>query len=138
MIETKDDIIRKKNDAFKQKNNEEFTDRVVLIFDPLSLIAKETSRLTASTQARVFKEQCRHHDRLMHKSSNQNFHGLAEYLDSFCCKDEDKPKKIVKQILEDTYNYRKEELLLKSLLNQIKKFGGVGGPASQKFMDDFP
>lgn len=32
----------------------------------------------------------------MHKSANINIHGIAEYLDSFKYKDEEKPKKILK------------------------------------------
>jgi hypothetical protein len=48
----------------------------------------------------------------MAKSSNQNIHGLPEYLDSLRVKDLGKYKEMAKKILKGRYNWKKDEEFL--------------------------
>ena len=79
------------------------------IFDPLSLLSKETSRLTASRQGRVYDIQVAHTARLMQKSSNRQINGLPDYLDSLRYRDEGKPKRVAAQIRDNTFDYKGEQ-----------------------------
>jgi len=44
----------------------------------------------------------------MQKASNSLVNGLPDYLDSLRFKDEDKAQRIARQILDNSYNYKKE------------------------------
>ena len=122
----------------KLKEQEQFEDRVVQIFDPLSLLSKETSRLTASRQGRVYDIQVAHTARLMEKSSNRQINGLPDYLDSLRYRDEGKPKRVAAQIRDNTFDYKGEQQRLKKLVESVQKFGRVGGPLSRDLMDRYP
>ena len=85
----------------QEKLNEydKFEDRVIQVFDPLSLLSKETSRVTPSRQARIYDMQIQHNMRLMKKQSNNSVRGLPDYLTTFEYKDAAQVKKVAQDIL---------------------------------------
>ena len=71
---------------------EAFTEKVHHVFDPLSFIAKETSKLSEEKKTSVYNIQTEYWRRLMDKDSNNIVYGLPEYLDKFKEIDENLPK----------------------------------------------
>ena len=58
-------VLAQKHLQEKLKEDDQFEEKIVQIFDPFSLIAKETSRLTDQMQNRVYNLQTKHTQRLM-------------------------------------------------------------------------
>jgi len=90
----KDIIERLKWEAEKAKMDDKFIEKVHQVFDPLSDIAKFTTRLPKDKIGRVYNIQTGYRDRLMFKHANNEIHGLADYLDNFKYVDENLPKKL--------------------------------------------
>lgn len=90
---------------------EEFV-KDVLTEDDLE-IGKEAKRVVNSRQGRVYDLQIDHTQRLLHKSSNRNIHGLPSYLDSFKPKQEEDLGALAKSILNNSYDFGEENDRLK-------------------------
>ena len=86
----------KKWDAKRQQENDLFVQRVHQVFDPLSFISKETTKLPEEKKDRVQKIQTDYRDRLLEKHTNNNVYGAPDYLQRFKARDEGLPKKLAK------------------------------------------
>ena len=64
--------------------------------------------------------QVAHNSRLMEKHSNNTINGIPDFLDSFNPKDENKVGHLVRKILENKYNYKKDKKLLDSMAMAFK------------------
>lgn len=91
---TKDIVERLKWEAEKAKAHDKLVEKIHQVFDPLSFIAKETSRLSKEKIASVYNIQTAYRHRLMFKHANNEIYGLADYLDNFKYRDENLPKEL--------------------------------------------
>ena len=66
--------------------------------------------------------QIKHTQRLLDKQSNNNFHGLPKYLDHFKFKSKDNLEKMAKSILDDSYDFQKEQDRWQKLMNTAKSY----------------
>lgn len=74
----------------------------------------------------------------MAKSSNQNIHGLPEYLDSLRIKDANKYRDMAKQILKNKYDWKRDEEFLQSIIDDVKEFKKLGGVPKKKDFKEYP
>ena len=65
-------------------------------------------------------------------------HGLAPYLATFKLREARDVKETTKQILNDTFDYKAEGELLKSMVDWRHKLARHGGPLPKKLLDTYP
>ena len=122
--------------------HDKFIEKVHQVFDPLSDIAKETSRLPKDKIGRVYNIQTAYRNRLMFKHANNEIYGLADYLDNFKYVDENLPKQLCTEIVENKEShlentFKEEHTVLKDMAKCKEKWTRAGGPLREKDWDQF-
>ena len=139
----KDIIERLKWEAEKAKLHDKFIEKLHQVFDPLSDIAKETTKLPKDKIGRVYNIQTGYRNRLMFKHANNEIYGLADYLDNFHYRDPNIPKKLCQEIVENKESHlentfkEERQVVLKDMVKCKEKWTRAGGPLREKDWDQF-
>lgn len=71
----------------------------------------------------------------MEKQGHNNIYGLPAFLDHFIIKDENLAKKKCKEVVDNKFDYKAEEKMLKELIQSKYKWERCGGPLTKKVLD---
>ena len=108
------------------------------MFDPLSFISKETSKLNEETKDSVYDIQLQYRKRLMDKHANNNVYGQPDYLKRFKAQDPGLPAKLAKEVLSGKFDYKKENKMLDDFVKTAERWNFCGGPLTKEVLDQYP
>ena len=88
--------------------------------------------------ARVYDMQVKEYQKAMKKSSNNNLVGIPQYLKSYQFEEEKDVKKILRSILDESFDFKEEEERHYKLLETTREVVKKGGPLTNSDLKEYP